>query len=353
VYYHTYVEDTSNMTLGETYIGYNTIDNCSMDGIHIITDNQVVGTASSILGNATIEYNVITNCSESGIEFDTTPNSFYGTLGNLGNASIEFNTIDNCSIGIELQDPRNTTISDNVISKCGVGIRMDEGENNTLLGNDLSGGIEGIHFSNGSYSMLKDNMVINAQLSLNLSLSDNLTIYNNYFDSVNNYFVDTNENITWNITKTPGVSIIGGTNLGGNYWSDYIGKDTDGDWLGNTLLPYGPGDLLPLAYDTVVPELDDTTTGSPTTGDPYVVTVDVTDERAVDEVWIEYWFGSGGHTNVNMTNTAGDTWSYTISVPYTSLDKLSYVQRRSGVCGPYNITRVYRGDTQSDSGCDR
>jgi len=325
VYYHTYVEDTSNMTLGETYIGYNTIDNCSMDGIHIITDNQVVGTASSILGNATIEYNVITNCSESGIEFDTTPNSFYGTLGNLGNASIEFNTIDNCSIGIELQDPRNTTISDNVISKCGVGIRMDEGENNTLLGNVISGGIEGIHFSNGSYSMLKDNMVINAQLSLNLSLSDNLTIYNNYFDSVNNYFVDTNENITWNITKTPGVSIIGGTNLGGNYWSDYIGKDTDGDWLGNTLLPYGPGDLLPLAYDTVVPELDDTTTGSPTTGDPYVVTVDVTDERAVDEVWIEYWFGSGGHTNVSMTNSGGDTWTYTISVPYTSLDKLSYI----------------------------
>ena len=77
------------------------------------------------------------------------------------------------------------------------------------------------------------------------------TIYNNYFNNTNNAWDDGNN--TWNIAKTAGTNSIGGSWLGGNYWSDYTGEDSVGDGLGDTQHPYDSsgdiqngGDYLPL-----------------------------------------------------------------------------------------------------------
>ena len=41
----------------------------------------------------------------------------------------------------------------------------------------------------------------------------------------------------WNITKTPGVNILGNPYLGGNFWQDYTGVDTNNDGFGDTHPP--------------------------------------------------------------------------------------------------------------------
>ncbi|MEK6896155.1 MAG: NosD domain-containing protein, partial [Nanoarchaeota archaeon] len=83
------------------------------------------------------------------------------------------------------------------------------------------------------------------------SNSPNNTIFNNYFNNTINAH-DTGINY-WNITKTRGKNIMGGPYLGGNFWHDYNGTDTNWDGIGDTNLPYNSnrniqngGDYLPL-----------------------------------------------------------------------------------------------------------
>lgn len=86
---------------------------------------------------------------------------------------------------------------------------------------------------------------------------DNL-VYDNYFDN--------GENIIglmsglWNITPTNGTNIIGGSQIGGNYWSDYNGTDVDADGFGDTPWEVASGaDHLPLMFNVsfVCGDVDD------------------------------------------------------------------------------------------------
>lgn len=147
------------------------------------------------------------------------------------NAQISNSTITGNFIGIQL------TSSDNVIIR-----------DNTVVSNDD----EGIYIENSRNGIIKNNNVSKNQYGIWLSSSSDNFIYNNYLDNTQGDAYDDNINI-WNISKTPGTNILGGSWLGGNYWSDYTGEDTNVDGLGDTLLPYNStdgvkigGDWLPL-----------------------------------------------------------------------------------------------------------
>ena len=181
---------------------------------------------------------------------------------------IENNTILDCDYGIErsphpvrrrgggglylyidIPSPPSNPVTQKVIIKGNeilkntYGIRLIwMAHNVTIANNDILDNDWGVYLEDVHSCTIMNNTISNNENGIRLQWCcyDNL-IYNNYFDNTNNAYDDGYNNI-WNITKTSGKNIVGGAYLGGNYWSDYIGNDTDGDGLGDT--PYDiPGSL--------------------------------------------------------------------------------------------------------------
>ena len=196
---------------------------------------------------------------------------------------IDNNVTNNNFCGILLEYLQNSTIfgRDNIVwnnSFCG--ILMEYSRNSIVMGMSISNNDYGIYLHHSTNNTLTNNTLnSNTEYGIYLESSSNNTIYNNYFNNTNNAYDDGNN--IWNISKTAGTNIVGGAHLGGNYWSDYAGNDTDGDGLGDTLTPYNSsgnitkgGDWLPLIKTEEEPyskiDVGVTSTITPTSPDDLV-----------------------------------------------------------------------------------
>jgi len=257
-----------------SYLGFELYDNATfiMADIHL-DDNQIESGLNGIyfsqlllgenlsedslcsIGNLTLNDNVISSGGD-GILFTDNLSSF-----RLGNSMSE-----NSVVSFHDIEMSRNLISD---SESGVfiGPCLFGGENDnlgldsfTISNNSISFCTNGLEFQDFSISswcqpVMKNNSIDNCSVGIWFISSYNNLVYNNYFDNIQNAKDDTENN--WNVAKTAGRNIIGGSYLGGNYWSDYTGIDGDDDTLGDTLIPYNAmgnistdGDYHPLTHVT-------------------------------------------------------------------------------------------------------
>ncbi|VVB91260.1 Cell surface glycoprotein [uncultured archaeon] len=170
--------------------------------------------------------------------------------------------------GIHLRSSSNNTLTNNIVSSNPYGIRLQSSSSNTLINNTAdSSGQYGIYLQFSSTNTLSGNNASNNNEGIHLDSSNNNTIYNNYFNNTNNVvFTNTIYSNTWNTTKTPGTNIIGGYNLGGNFWANPNGTgfsqtcaDADKDSICDSpyILDANNTDYLPLSmnftFDTIPP----------------------------------------------------------------------------------------------------
>lgn len=221
----------------------------------------------------------------------------YGVRGDaMSNPNTNFlvvnNTINNCNFGYGSQSSGNQGLRliNNTITSSGTASFYGEVNNNLdIIGNVMDGGVYGVILADSgnvavTNVLIADNVIKNmgamgfacdSAALVWCDFTSNVSVVNNLFNNTLNYAINpaTNTNTDWNTTKTAGTNIVGGSYLGGNYYSDTTGTgfsdtcaDVDADGIcDSSLTIYGGGsgivDYLPLTIPASAPPFNPNITG--------------------------------------------------------------------------------------------
>ena len=136
--------------------------------------------------------------------------------------------VESCSAGIVASVSKNLWISNSIISGNVNGVELIETGHSIISGNEINGSsFYGLALIG---SLSHDNIIEKNRVELNyngLWLEDlhyGNKIYDNYFKNTNLLYIVASETSNgWSTVKTPGVNILGGAYIGGNYWATLSG----------------------------------------------------------------------------------------------------------------------------------
>jgi len=167
--------------------------------------------------------------------------------------------------GITAGNSTDILLSSNILdSNAPFGIWFFNTLGGAIQGNVVTNNsIAGIGIAEGSRRILvESNTVSDNGVGIDLGEADDNLLFNNFLqNSVNTEISPYNFNNTWSVARQPGPNIIGGPEIGGNFWATPMGDgfsqvtpDIDGDGFCDSVFELMPGhvDELPLAGNEIL-----------------------------------------------------------------------------------------------------
>jgi len=173
-------------------------------GISLINSNN--NTISRNQANSNKMFGIYLDSSEGNILLNNTVNSNTRGIDSIisnNNKILNNIVLNNSQYGMWISQSNDNNISGNTVRECG--------------NNETGSG--GIHQNSSSRNVISGNIIaFNKGYSLaECPACHNNRVYNNYINNKRNANINAKDT-TWNIEKTAGINIVGGSYIGGNFW---------------------------------------------------------------------------------------------------------------------------------------